>query len=72
MNLLDFRNRIISSDPNKIETDSFFSEEITIFNIYLQYDFNNSTKAYNNKGFSLYKFSVTSLAIYIKMMYNSY
>lgn len=33
MNLLDFRNRIISSDPNKIETDSFFSEEITIFNI---------------------------------------
>lgn len=33
MNLLEFRNKIISSENNKIENDSFFSEEITIFNI---------------------------------------
>lgn len=33
MNLLEFRNRIISSENNKVENDSFFSEEITIFNI---------------------------------------
>ena len=33
MNLLDFRSKIISSDSDRIETDSFFSEEVTMFNI---------------------------------------
>ena len=33
MNLLDFLSKIVSSDSDRVETDSFFSEEITIFNI---------------------------------------
>jgi len=33
MNLLDFRSKIISSDSDRINTDSFFSEEVTMFNI---------------------------------------
>ena len=33
MNLLDFRSKIISSDSDRIETDNFFSEEVTMFNI---------------------------------------
>ena len=33
MNLLDFRSKIISSDLDKELTDSFFSEEVTMFNI---------------------------------------
>ena len=33
MNLLDFRSKIISSDSDKVENDSFFSEEVTMFNI---------------------------------------
>ena len=33
MNLLDFRSKIISSDSDKVENDSFFSEQVTMFNI---------------------------------------
>ena len=33
MNLLDFRSKIISSDSDKVENDTFFSEEVTMINI---------------------------------------
>ena len=57
MNLLDFRSKIISSDSDRLENDSFFSEEVTMFNIlngsFRTEDIVNIHVSSKNKDFSV-------------------
>lgn len=57
MNLLEFRSKLISSDIDKMRNDSFFSEEVTLFNILNGYfantDIHNIRENYEKKNFSI-------------------